>query len=371
MTGTKKTEKTINVAPPIATLREARRRAKRLVPPQSWDWLESGTEREWSRYANLNAFAEYMPVQRVFRNVSNIRTKCDFLGASLPMPLIGSPLGGLTQYHQRGEVALLEGCGLAGSVATISAMARLKIEDARQASPDAHLIYQLYFQGPEEWIASEIERAHKVGAMAICLCGDAPVRTMRYRDRENRYDARKFGARENAPPPDHALGTRSDWQLVKWVRTQTDKPLLIKGVMCEEDAEQCLAHGADGIWVSNHGGRAIDAGIASLEVLPEIRAAVGQDTLVLFDGGVRTGTDVLRAIALGADIVAVGRPLVYGLAIDGAAGVQRVFELYREEFASAMAMCGVTSPDAIGPDILKVRRSPKKNLELAKRAQAD
>jgi len=371
MSGRKKAEAAINVAPPIATLREARRRAKQLVPPQSWDWLESGTEREWSRYANLNAFAKYVPVQRLFRNVTNIETKCDFLGVSIPLPLIGSPLGGLTQYHQGGEVALLEGCGLAGSVATISAMARLRIEDARQASPDANLIYQLYFQGPEDWIASEIARAHEVGAMAICLCGDAPVRTMRYRDRENRYDARKFGARENTPPPDHALGARADWKLVKWVRGQTEKPLLIKGVMCGEDAGQCLAHGADGIWVSNHGGRALDAGIASLQVLPEIRAAVGSEALVLFDGGVRTGTDVLRAIALGADIVSIGRPLVYGLAIGGAAGVQRIFELYREEFSSAMAMCGVTSLDAIQPDILSVRRSARENLELAKQVRTD
>ena len=371
MSGRKKPEAPINVAPPIATLREARRRAKQLVPPQSWDWLETGTEREWSRFANLNAFADYHPVQRVFRDVSKIETKCDFLGVPLPLPLIGSPLGGLTQYHQGGEVALLEGCGLAGSVATISAMARLRIEDARRANPDAHLIYQLYFQGPKEWIASEIERAHKVGAMAICLCGDAPVRTVRYRDRESRYDARKFGARENSPAPDHALGARADWELVKWVRAQTKKPLLIKGVMCGEDAERCLAHGADGVWVSNHGGRALDAGIASLDVLPEIRATVGQDTLVLFDGGVSTGIDVLRAIALGANIVAVGRPLVYGLAIDGATGVQRIFELYREEFTSAMAMCGVTSLDAIQPNILRVRRSARENLELAKRGRTD
>ena len=116
---------------------------------------------------------------------------------------------------------------------------------------------------------------------------------------------------------------------------------------------------------------ALDAGIATLQVLPEIRAAVGSDALVLFDGGVRTGTDVLRAVALGADVVSIGRPLVYGLAIDGAAGVQRIFELYREEFTSAMAMCGATSLDAIQPDILTVRRSAQDNLDLAKQLRTD
>lgn len=340
----------------LATLPEIQRLAKAGVSPGAWDWLESGSEREWTLHANIEAFRRHVPIQRIFRDVSQVSTRRNFLGVDLPFPLIGAPLGGLTQYHPDGEIALVAGCHLAHSVSALSAAARLPPEDARKAAPDAPLIYQLYFQGPDEWIVSEIERAHALGVVAISLCGDSAVRSIRYRDRENRYDARKFGRTENKRPPDHALGARADWKLMRWIRSLTDKPLLVKGVMCADDALASVDNGADGLWVSNHGGRVLDAGMASLEVLPEIRAAVGTKTLVLFDGGVRTGTDMLRALALGADIVAIGRPLVYGLTVAGPEGVRRVFEMFGEEFHSAMAFCGLTSLDEINPGVL--RRAP-------------
>jgi isopentenyl diphosphate isomerase/L-lactate dehydrogenase-like FMN-dependent dehydrogenase len=141
-------------------------------------------------------------------------------------------------------------------------------------------------------------------------------------------------------------------------------PVIVKGIVCAEDAVLALEHGADMLWVSNHGGRVLDSGLASLDVLPEIRAAVGKKATIIFDGGVRTGSDILKALALGADIVATGRPVVYGLAVDGAAGVARIFELFAEEFRSAMAMCGATGLDGIGPDILRTRPAAETLLDL-------
>ena len=357
-------EKTINVAPPIATLREARERARSLVPPQAWDWLECGTEREWTVAANSEAYARYFLQQRVFRDVTTVAAGRRFLGTQLQIPLIGAPLGGMTQFHQDGEIALAQGGRAASTITSISAMSRLRIEEVREAAPKASLIYQIYFHGPDDWLEDEVARAKAVGVKALCLCVDAPVRTMHYRDRENRYDARKFGRRTNASPPGHALGARATWDYVAWFKRQIDVPVIVKGIVCAADAELALEHGADMIWVSNHGGRVLDSGLASLDVLPEIRAAVGQKATIVFDGGIRTGSDILKALALGADVVAAGRPLVYGLAVDGPAGVARVIELFAEEFRSAMAMCGVTRLDQIGPDIIRTRPDADTLLNL-------
>jgi len=357
-------EKTINIATPIATLREAQERARSLVPPQAWDWLEGGTEREWTLAANSAAYGRYYLKQRILRDVTNVKTGARFLGKQLPMPLIGAPLGGMTQYHQDGEIALVQGGHAASTIMSISAMSRLRIEEIRDAAPKAAMIYQVYFQGPDSWLEDEVARAKAANVKALCLCGDAPVRTIRYRDRENRYDARKFGHRTNAPPPNHALGARATWDYVAWFKQKIDVPVIVKGIVCAEDAALAMEHGADILWVSNHGGRALDSGIASLDVLPEIRAAVGKKATIVFDGGIRTGSDVLKALALGADIVAIGRPVVYGLAVDGVVGVERIFELFAEEFHSAMAMCGISSLDEIRPDILRVRPGAETLLNL-------
>lgn len=362
--GSNSKEKAINVAPPIATLREARERARSLVPSQAWDWLEGGTGYEWTLAANSEAYRRYFLQQRVLRDVTDVATSRSFLDMQLPIPLIGAPLGGMTQYHQDGEIALAQGGHAASTIMSISAMSRLRIEEVREAAPKAALIYQVYFQGSDEWLEEEVARAKAVGVKALCLCGDAPVRTARYRDRENRYDARRFGRRTNAPPPNHALGARATWDYVAWFKRQVDVPVIVKGIVCAADAELALEHGADMIWVSNHGGRVLDSGLASLDVLPEIRAAVGKKATILFDGGIRTGSDILKALALGADIVATGRSAVYGLAVDGPAGVARVFELFAEEFRSAMAMCGVTRLDQIGPGILRTRSDAETQLNL-------
>ncbi|MBO6805958.1 alpha-hydroxy acid oxidase [Thalassospira sp.] len=359
-----KIEKTINVAPPISSLREVQERASGLVPPQAWDWLEGGSEYEVTIAANRSGFSKVFPVQRVLRDVSNLDASLSFLGESLSFPLIAAPLGGLTQYHLDGEIALAAGCHRAGSIASIGAMARLRMEEVRDANPNAPIIYQAYLQGPTEWLEEQVERANSINVKALCICADAPTRFVRYRDRDNRYDARRFGRMTNSRPPSHEAGKKANWDLITLFRQLTEKPIILKGIMCVEDAVRAVDAGVDYLWVSNHGGRVMDSGVASIEMLPLIRRAVGKEAKIIFDGGVRCGSDMFKAIALGADLVAIGRQIVYGLAVDGAAGVERIFELYKEEFESVMAACGVTGLSQITPQLLQLRPSAAEMLDM-------
>ncbi|MEQ8390852.1 MAG: alpha-hydroxy acid oxidase [Thalassospira sp.] len=357
-------EKTINVAPVISSLMEAPKRARELVPPQAWDWLYGGSEFETTLAANRSGFAKVCPVQRVLKDVSKLDASKEFLGERLRFPLIAAPLGGLTQYHLDGEVALADGCRKAGTFTSIGAMARLRMEEVREKNPDAAIIYQAYLQGPKDWLKEQVKRADAIDMKALCICADAPVRVVRYRDRDNRYDARRFGRTTNSRPPSHSEGKNVSWDLIPFFRDLTDKPLMVKGIMSVEDALKAVELGVDYLWISNHGGRVMDSGVASIEMLPLIRRAVGPSIKLIFDGGVRCGSDMFKAIALGADIVAIGRQVVYGLAVDGGNGVERIFELYKEEFESVMASCGATSLGQITPELLQIRPTAKEMLGL-------
>ncbi|MGH9893902.1 MAG: alpha-hydroxy acid oxidase, partial [bacterium] len=193
-----------------------------------------------------------------------------------------------------------------------------------------------------------------LGVEGICVGADAPTRGIRYRDRENRYNARKFGRTTNPPPPDHGANARTTWKDIAWLRRITRVPLIIKGVMTGDDARLCREHGADAVWVSNHGGRQVDSGLAPLEVLEEVCEAVpGAD--IILDGGVRGGGDIVRALAMGAKAVGLGRSIVYGLAAGGADGVRLTLELFREEILSIMANIGCSSIADLNRELIRKR----------------
>ncbi len=253
--------------------------------------------------------------------------------------MIVAPTGHLTQFHHDGEAETAAGLEKAGTIFFISTQTRLKMSEIRSRAPKANLAFQVYFYGDHSWVEQQVKEAEQIGVTSICVCVDSPIRTFSYNRMVGHYDARKYGRRTTPPVPAQHLNALLTWADIDWLRTITKLPLLLKGIMTVEDAVMALDHGADAIWHSNHGGRALECDITAVELVAEVRSAVGKETTLIVDGGIRTGSDVFKCLALGADMVSIGRFVVYGLIADGAPGVQRTLELFQQEIASVMAMC--------------------------------
>lgn len=341
-----------NQNPPV-TLREVEEWARRALLPGTFDWLQSAAGIGLTPRADRRAFQRAALRPRVLRDVSNLDTSTTFLGQELSLPVIVAPLGHLTQFHEDGEAELALGTEGEGSILFISTQTRISLREVREYSPNSRLAWQVYFYGSREWVEGQVKEAEQLGAVAICVCVDGPKRPVRYLDREARYDGRDHGRFSAPRVPDTLMNLRTTWKDMEWLRSATGLPLILKGIMTPEDARLAIDIGADCVWVSNHGGRTVDSGLATLEVIEEIRGEVGPDYPLVLDGGVRTGSDVVRAIALGADLVAIGRPAAYGLAAGGAEGVHKVFELLREEVDATMANCGLSNVSEITRDFVR------------------
>jgi len=229
------------------------------------------------------------------------------------------------------------------------------MEDVAEAMGDAPWWFQVYVLNDRDLTESFVRRAAAAGARALVLTGDTPVLGRRLRDIRNRFVLPShLGTIESLDRPgnlaDQAAGvTFAD---VAWLASTSNLPVVVKGVLRADDARQCVDAGAAGVWVSNHGGRQLDGAVATADVLPEVVDAVGQSAEVYVDGGVRRGTDALKALALGATAVFVGRPVAWGLTVGGRDGVRGVVDGFRAEFELAMALAGATSVDEVTPDLI-------------------
>ncbi len=324
------------------SINEAKRLSQKFIPRVAWDWLEGGVGAEQTIARNEQVFGSIGLVPRLLRDVSDLRFRRSVFGFENEIPVIGSPLGGLTQYHVDGEAELVSGFSGLGILPSVSAMSRLHLDEILSVSPSCRMIYQMYLNGSEEWL---LDQAHSLAKtpnlVAICICADVPERPFRTRDRENRYDARRYGRGEPIRPEGVSVSLKATWDLFAKIRNAVDTPLIVKGVLSAVDAEIAFDSGADAVWVSNHGGRSTDFGVSPIDVLPRIRDKVGQDKFLIADGGVRSAIDVFKLLRFGADVAGVGRPLVYGLSLSGAVGVSRILSLLAEEFKVSARNLGV------------------------------
>ena len=197
---------------------------------------------------------------------------------------------------------------------------------------DKNLVWQIFLFGNKLWIENEIKRSHRVKSVALALCLDAPVRSHRYIDRESRYDARKYGKRTYPVSPNPKMALKFDWEIIKWIKKKSDKPLILKGIISVEDAKLAAKYKADSIWISNHGGRMFNSGISSGEALLSIKQNISKKIPIIVDGGVRRGSDIIKYLCLGADFVGIGRPAIYGLILNGSKGVENIFKILNNEF---------------------------------------
>jgi 4-hydroxymandelate oxidase len=319
---------------------------------EAWEFISSGAGDERTVRWNEEAFAQLRLHQRALEDVSRLDTRIRLLGRERPHPIILSPTSNHTLVHPEGEVATARGAGVAGATMVVSTFADKPLEEIARAAtqPLWHATYVMRDRGRTQDL---LRRAEAAGCEAICVPIDSPV--VGARDREHRTYRFPRDPISFLNYPVDFWRFPTTWKDIEWLRTQTKLPLVLKGILNAEDADRGLGAGAAAIFVSNHGGRNLDTLPATLEVLPMVAAKVSGRVPILVDGGVRRGTDVLKALALGATAVAIGRPYLYGLAVSGADGVRGVVNVLRNELEMAMALTGRPTIASIDRSLIHLR----------------
>ncbi|MFQ5918716.1 MAG: alpha-hydroxy acid oxidase [Thermoplasmata archaeon] len=355
----------------LTNLLELAERAREKIPEPVFHYIAGGAEDEVSLRRNREAFSRWALRPRVLVDVSTRDTFVDVLGQRIAMPILVAPTAFHRLVHPEGEVATAEGTAAAGSLLVASTLSTRSLEAIAAASP-APRWFQLYVYKDREVSASLIRRAEAAGYGALCLTVDTPQGGRREQEERDAFTLppglglRNFEGEGMDQLPAAEEGTSGltaywskmldpslSWDAVEWVRSLTSLPLVLKGIMTAEDTEEAVKRGVEGIVVSNHGGRQLDGTLGTLDALPEVVAASEGAAEIYVDGGVRRGTDVLKALALGARAVLIGRSVLYGLALDGASGVQVVLEHLHKELDLAMALSGVATLDEIGPGLIQ------------------
>ncbi len=338
------------MASDILTLQELVKQARGQLSRGDWDYLMGGAESETSLKRNRLAFDRLALKARVMNDVSQVQVRRALLGLDQRMPVLLAPIGSLQVFEAGGALSVAHAAGEFGVFQILSSVCLPDFESLARdcANPK---IYQLYAHGDEAWVMDIIGRAQAAGYQGFCLTVDTQVYSRRERDLVKRYvpaAARRAGFAHNQPRAT-TLQASLSWDLVKRIKDRFTIPLILKGIACAEDADLAAGHGVDVVYVSNHGGRQLDQGRGTLDTLPEVVDAVAGRAKVLVDGGILRGTDVLKALALGADAVGIGRLQGLALAAGGIPAVQRMLELLEIEIRTNLALMGLSSIDQLHP----------------------
>ncbi len=344
----------------------ALQRAARIrLDPAVYDYFAGGADDELTVADNVAAWQRIRLRPRVLRDVSHVSSATTVLGAEVSMPVLLAPTGYQRLAHDAGERATAKAAAAAGTVMVTSTFATVSMEDVADAAPGGHRWFQLYVLRDRGVTAELVQRAAAAGYEAIVPTVDLPVLGRRRRDDTNqltlpdgmemanlRRPVPKVDGSGMAAFADDELDPSLTFADVEWLAGLTDLPVVLKGIVRGDDARSAVDSGAAGIVVSNHGGRQLDTTVATADALAEVVDAAGGQVEVYVDGGIRTGTSVLKALALGARAVLIGRPFLWGLVTGGADGVRAVLDHFADETRRAFALCGVRSVEEIGPDLL-------------------
>jgi glycolate oxidase len=328
-------------------LHELVAKARANLNQNDWDYIVGGTETETTLRRNRLALDSIALRPRVLRDVSKVDPSVDVLGKKLRLPVVLCPVGSLESFHPGGAEPVVKAAGEFGVAHMLSSVCDPGLEDVAQAAPDALRMYQLYVRGDAAWADAHVERAIAHGYAAFCITVDTAHYSRRERDLAKRHVT--AGRRRVQGP---AFQMALDWRTVERMKSKFKIPLAIKGIATAEDAKIALDHGVEIIYVSNHGGRQLDHGRGSMDVLPEVVAAAAGRAMIVVDGGFCRGTDIIKAIALGAHLVGLGRMQCYALAAAGQAGIVRMLEIMEDEVTRALGLLGVTSFGKLDPSYL-------------------
>ena len=327
----------------FVTNEEIVRAARRRLAQGPWDYLTGASESETTMRRNRLAFDRLAFRPRVLVDVSSIDHSITFLGHDLKIPVILAPIGGLQNFDPEGGAAAAKAAGEFGTLHVVSSATMPALEETAAAS-DGPKVFQLYIRGDWEWTKDMIDRAKKAGYQGLCICVDSAVYSRRERPMISRWS---IDSTRN--PQNRAWQATVTWEGIDRMKEYADPPFMLKGIATAEDAALAVEHGVDVIWVSNHGGRQLDHGLGTMDILSEITGVVGDKAEIILDGGILRGSDVLKALAMGAKAVAIGKLQGWGLAAGGTDGVVRVLEILEEEIRVGMGLMGITSIDQLTP----------------------
>jgi 4-hydroxymandelate oxidase len=335
------------------------RLAEGKVEAGPWGYFAGGAGDERTLADNVAAFGRWRLRPRMLVDVGKVSTRTTVLGDEVSMPVLVAPTAFQRLAHPDGDLAVARAAAAAGTVMCLSTLGGASPAEIQQAAPQGRNWFQLYWSRDRGFTEALVGAAAEAEFEAIVLTVDLPAAGRRERDLRAAFEipaylplpnlAQHLGGGDFHATLGEVVDPTVTWRDLEWLRSVSSLPLIVKGILTSEDARLACEHDVDGVVVSNHGGRQLDGAPASLDALPEVVDAVSGRCLVLMDGGVRRGTDVATALALGARAVLVGRPVLWGLAVDGEDGVQRIPELLRDEIELALRLLGCPTPDAVTP----------------------
>jgi glycolate oxidase len=325
--------------------------ARETLNADIWDYLQGGTDSETTLKRNRLALDSLALRPRVLVDVGEVSCATNFLGRQVRLPVMLAPVGSLESFTPEGGVTACAGASMFGAGMCLSSVSKVSLEQVAAAGSGLKM-FQLYKRGDDTWTDDIIKRVIAAGYDAFCFTVDSA-----YYSRRERDIAKRFVKSWVASSTGRNWQAQLNWDDVKRYKDTYDMPLALKGIQHPADAALAVEHGAEIIWVSNHGGRQIDQGEGSMALLPEVVAAVDGKAKIIVDGCIQRGTDIAKAIALGADMVGIGRLMCCALAAGGSSGVVRLLELLETELSITLGLMGVTSLDQLSPHYVKAAPS--------------
>ena len=330
----------------FATLQEIAIEAKKRLSAQTWDYLSGGAESETTLRRNRLALDSIAFRPRVLNDVAKVDSTSSLLGIPMRLPVFPAPIGSLHLMNPGAAVPVVKASETFGTIPFISTVSSPGLEQTAAVGPGPK-IFQLYIRGDRTWVDDVLDRVVKSGYKALCVTVDVAWYGRRERDLINRFNRREFVARANignvSQEEEFKHQAAITWDFISHCKERTKLPIIVKGIATAEDALLAVERGVDAVYVSNHGGRQLDHGMGAIDILPEVVAAVAKRAVVLVDGGFCRGTDVVKALALGAAAVGIGKLQGWALAADGEQGLLRAFELLETEVRMTLALLGCAS----------------------------
>ncbi len=329
------------------TLHEFVKAAHLRLNQINWDYLIGGTETETTLRRNRHAIDTKALLPRVLCDVTTVDPSTEILGQSLSLPVVLAPIGSLQVFDPKGGAGAAVAADQAGIMSIASSVCSPSLEEIAAASA-APKIYQLYVRGDAVWVDDIVDRIIESGYLALCLTVDTAVLSRRERD-----IAKRVVPTSQASPGDFKFQAQLNWDEIARLKQKYDLPIILKGINHPADAQKALDLGIEVIYLSNHGGRQLDQGLGSLDLLAEIKAVIGNQAELMIDGGFYRGTDIIKAIALGADAVGLGRLQGWALAAGGPEALAQCLKILRHEICETMALCGVTTLKDLDPSFVR------------------